>query len=83
MTNTKTLIAVVRNSPLGGPEIAITDDSGYVVLWLDVPGHSVTLTELTERLRKSDFEVLGEWRTIFSSHSLCLTIEVRNDREFG
>lgn len=81
MTETKTFTAVISNSALNGPEIAITDDSGYVLLWLDVPGRSCTLEELTHRLVASDFVIAGEWRTIFSRSGMSLTVEVRSDRE--
>lgn len=79
MTNTFT--AVISNSTLNGPEIAITDDSGYVLLWLDVPGRSCTLEDLTRRLLASEFAIAGEWRTIFGINDMSLTVEVRSDRE--
>lgn len=81
MTKTKTFTAVVSNSPLSGPNISITDESGYVLLWLDVPGLTPTLTELVERLRISDFTIAGEWRASFRPTSLDLVVEVRSDRE--
>lgn len=78
MTNTFT--AVVRNSGLNGPQITITNDTGYVVLWMDVPSRSCSLTELVDRLRASDFEIMGDWVTLFESNSLSLVARVRSDR---
>lgn len=80
MTNTETFTAVVRNSSLNDPEIAITDDSGYVLLWLDVPGRSCTMEDLARRLLASEFVIAGEWRTIFGNSDMSLTVEVRSDR---
>lgn len=79
----RTFTAVIRNSTLNDPQIAITDDSGYVLLWLDVPGRSCTLEDLTRRLLASEFVIAGEWRTIFGNGDMSLTVEVRSYRELS
>lgn len=76
---TKTYTAVVRNSTINGPRIEIID-TDHVVLWLDLPGRSFTLDNLTQRLLASGLAVAGEWRTNFGNSDMTLTIEVRTDR---
>lgn len=79
MTNTRTFTAVVRNSSLNDPHIEIINED-HVVLWLDLPGRSLTLDNLTQRLLASEFVVAGEWRTNFGNTDMSLTVEVRTDR---